>query len=125
MGWHNFFTREYSVQYAEVIISSFGRKGKSRTSFLRSHILYPENNNVSYYVNEQEYGKLLETVDQTIENHLDDEIAKFHEAGKAYVDEALKIHGIEVEKLKNSDLLDLYIGFINKWISNGHNIHTH
>lgn len=118
MKWHNPWTREYGVQYCEVIMTAFGERGPSKASIFENHILYPDNKNMSYHVPENEWTTLLAEINTLVaDSHLlEKEIEEFEEYSKGYVRAAERIGGMSVEKLENKELLGLYESFREKWI---------
>jgi len=109
------FSREYSVQYTEASLCSIGKEVKAHIpALLLTQCYIPEEKNQACYADPAEWKALHLALDKEYSNPLKLKklISNFHKYGKQYVAAAKKIAQKPLSKLKNKELLKLYINYL-------------
>lgn len=119
MKWFNTWTRDYGVQYCEVIITAMSEGCDSVASVIKKGIFYPQKGNEASYILEEDNEKLNSVVDKLLndETTLRKEIELFNKHGKEYVENAKKISEMNLKEMENEKLLEIYEKFRGIWIN--------
>jgi len=116
MEWFHFWSREYGVQYCEVIILAYW-KGDSELAHTECQLFYPENKNVAFHISKGDWESMRKRIRQAIESgRIDGEIRKFIAHGADYLSLTERLAKTNLFSADNHSLLQLYLAHMDKWI---------
>lgn len=112
------FAREYGIQYSEMAILCLSPKVKHHISCPSvNQVIVPENNNTAFYIDENSWSKLVESLDKKYTlhvNRLEEYERQFIKDGNSYLVITKKIAKLKLDKLTNNKLCKLYLDYQNK-----------
>jgi len=118
ISWKKIYAREYGVQYSEMAIWCLSDKAKHhipQPSFYQ--IVIPEDNNTAFYIDETSWIKLEESLNLQYTSsikQLEDYERQFTYDGENYLKTAKKIAKLNLKKLSNKKLKNIYLDYQKK-----------
>ncbi|MFH1790054.1 MAG: PEP-utilizing enzyme [bacterium] len=109
------FSREYSVQYAEVSIRSLGLDAKVHSpSLVLSQAYIPEQGgNEGCYADKDEWREFISLLEKKYlrKDQLKDFLNEFHRRGKDYINTSQKIGKSKLSEVDNESLAQYYVNY--------------
>lgn len=119
ISWKKIYEREYGVQYSEVAVALLaGRvKGHFPKTSIDQIVIPGIGNNTAFYIDSVSWIELVEGLNNKYTSHIDKlELyeKRFIHDGLAYLETAKNIHILDLKKLANAELKQLYQDYQNK-----------
>lgn len=117
MKWVNTWTRDYGVQYSEVIITAMSDQQESIGSIVKNGVMYPQKGNEGNYAPKEDFDRLNEAIKELLndDEKIEKQIELLKKNGEEYLRISKEISKLDLEKLNNLEILEHYKKFRRIW----------
>lgn len=116
--WTKIYAREYGVQYSEMAILCLSPKAAYHIpSPSVNQIIIPEGNNTIFNIDKNSWQKIVDSLNNKYTSHID-KLEKyesdFERDGNNYLNLCKKIATLDIKKLSDKELLNLFVDYQDK-----------
>ncbi|MBU0590785.1 hypothetical protein KKF81_03070 [Candidatus Micrarchaeota archaeon] len=115
--WHHTWSRNYGVQYGELLLTSMTTKCNGAASILKHHLLYPDNKNIGHFIRGDDWDKFVVAMEIILSDEvlIDKEISLCKSSAKDYIDFGKMLSKVDLKNCSNLELLTHYNSLLEKW----------